>query len=548
MNEAVGVFQDILIRLGDMPSFGRAVILGRLGRCYSVAGRPDLAVGHVREAIGVIGRLAPSDGVRSLRGTLRSELGDAFRASGQHGEAKKAYEAALKIAEELKDPRAQGVELGRLGALALMEGKYEEALARQQAAKRLFQQVHEPDMEAAAWHQLGRVYQQQGMWDEAERHYQEAARISAERGHLPAAAQALNQLAVLAREAGKPETAEAWYRKALELDRQAGNPTDLARHLSGLADLLRTEPGRLVEARQLTEAALSVGLSFDPTATENWKNYGILADIVDNEAREAVDGERRTALELQAHDYRELQRHAPVLFATLARVGQSPSYGRAVILGQLGRCFHMGRRPDLAIPYHREALGITAVLAPSDGVTGLSGALHSDLGDMLHALGQDADAREAHEAALKIAEELQDLRGQEHASQRLGRDFRDPPQNESSAFGVTLFDDLTTDYAFNPDLLVDGPRERRITQWTEATEPLADGCRPLLLPYARAWMDDGGSVRFCLPPWEPIVERHVGCTVMRRIRREVAVSGSSAVLWQLVRKIDGASTAAQNPL
>ncbi len=45
---------------------------------------------------------------------------------------------------------------------------------------------------------------------------------------------------------------------------------------------------------------------------------------------------------------------------------------------------------------------------------------------MLLAIGQDVDARTAHEAALKIAEELQDLRGQAEASQRLGRVFHEP--------------------------------------------------------------------------------------------------------------------------
>ena len=186
----------------------------------------------------------------------------------------------------------------------------------------------------------------------------------------------------------------------------------------------------------------------------------------------------------------------------------------AVILGQLGRCFHMGRRPDLAVAYVREAIGITATLAPSDGVKGLGGALHSDLGDMLRAIGHDADAREAYEAALKIAEDLQDLRGQAHASQRLGRIFQELRQrNESLAFEVTVHDDLMTDYVFETDLLVDGPREQRIIRWTEETDPPADGVRPMLLPCTRTWMDDEGAVRFGLPLEEPIVERHPGCTV-----------------------------------
>jgi SagB-type dehydrogenase family enzyme len=444
VGQATEVFEAILTRLGETPSYGRAAILGRLGRCFHVAGHPDLAVRHVREAMDVIGRLAPTDGLKSLRGTLRSELGDALRAGGEYDDARKAYEAALKIAEELNDLRGQGVDLSRLGALALTEGKLDEALARQQRALHLFQQLHEPDMEAAASHQLGRVYRARQQWDEAESHYREAARISEERGHLAAAAQTWNQLDLLAREAGKPETMEEWNRKALE--------------------------------------ALAVSRNLDPAAAEVWKR---------------------------------------VMFVNLARVGESPSYGRAVILWQLGRCFHLGRRPELAVRCVREAIGIIATLPSSDGLASLDGALHSDLGNMLRAIGQDAGAREEH----NVAEKLQ--------------------HNEALPFEVTIYEDVTTDYVFETDLLVDGPRERKVIAWTEEADCPAEDLHPMLLPCTRTWSDDEGAVRFSLSLEEPIVERHSGCTVIRRIRREVAVSGISSTLWRLIRGMDGAITVAE---
>ena len=244
---------------------------------------------------------------------------------------------------------------------------------------------------------------------------------------------------------------------------------------------------------------------------------------------------------MQARDYRELQRHAPIIVATLARVGESPSYGRAVILGQLGRCFHMGRRPDLAVACAREAIGITATLAPSDGVKGLGGALHSDLGDALRAIGQDAAATKAYEAALKIAEELQDLRGQAHASQRLGRNSQQPAErNEAAAFEVTLYEDLMTDYVFETDLLVDGPRQQRIVRWSEETDPPADDVRPVLLPCTRTWLDDEGAVRFGLAVIEsrssndiPAARPCSGSAVRLRCRR------IRRLLWRLIREMDG---------
>ena len=229
-------------------------------------------------------------------------------------------------------------------------------------------------MEAAAWHQLGRAYHEQRQSDEAERHYREAARISEERGHLAAAAQTWNQLAVLAEEAGKPEDAEGWYRKALEVDRRLGNPKRLGHCLNSarraccrtnrVASSTRdTWPRKRSPSHSSLDARGGGGLEALRHPRGHHRQRGAHA-----RGRRTA----RSALEMQARDYRELQRHAPIVSATLARVGESPSYGRAVILGQLARCFHMGGRPDLAVRHDREAVGITATLAPSDGVKSLA--------------------------------------------------------------------------------------------------------------------------------------------------------------------------------
>src|SRR6266540_431416 len=450
MDRAAEVFAAILARQGDAPSYGRAVVLGRLGRCFHMRGQPEPAVRHLREALDVLGRLAPSDGVKSLRGTLRSELGDALRAGGECGDARKAYEAALKIAEELQDRRAQSIELGRLGSLAL-------AL-------------------------------------------------------------------------GQPEVAEGRYRKAVEVERQIGNPISLVHHLGALADVLR------------------IAQTVDPAGAEVWQTYGILAGVTEQEAAATADDERRAALQRQAYDFRQLQQYPPRILATLAGLGAAPSSGRAVMLGQLGRCFQMSRRPDLAAARLREAIEVTGQLPPGGEVSGLCGMLHLELGDALRASGRDGEARTEYEAALKIAAALQDLRGQAAASQRLGRPFVEAPvpdRAERPAFEVTLYEDLITDYVFGTDLLIDGPRERRIIRMTGEPAPLGAGVRPMLVPCARSWMDDDGAIRFSLPPGEPIVEPDSACTVMRRTCREVTVSGNPEALWRLIRGMDGASTVAE---
>jgi len=275
----------------------------------------------------VIAELAPTEGLRALRGTLHSELGEVFRAMGQYDRARQSFCAALRIAEELQDLRAQGVELSQLGTLALAEGNKEEALDRCRAALALLRQIHEPAVEAAAWHQLGVVFHAQQQWQEAERHYLEAARIREQHGDLIAAQQSWDQLALL---------------------NQSANP-----------------------------------------------------------------------------------------------------------VGPLS------------------ALGIEA--------------------------GDSADL----------------------------------------PFQLTLYEEWTTDYGLVGDLLVDGPRERRITRWAGDAHPLTEDLRPMLAPCVRARMDDEGGIRFCLPLGEPVFERHRGCTVIRRLRREIRVSGASAILWQLIGAMDG---------
>jgi hypothetical protein len=70
---------------------------------------------------------------------------------------------------------------------------------------------------------------------------------------------------------------------------------------------------------------------------------------------------------------------------------------------------------------------------------------------------------------------LQDVRGQAGASQRLGRAFHEQrPRDETLSCEVTVYEDVTTDYVFEPDLLVDGPRQRRISRWTGEPDPPGD--------------------------------------------------------------------------
>jgi SagB-type dehydrogenase family enzyme len=609
--QAAEVFEAILAELGKAPSCQRAVVLGRLSHCFHQNGRPDLAAARLREALAITGQLGPGEGVQGLRGMLHAELGEVLRATGQYAEAGQAYEAALA----------------------------------------LFQQIREPTLEAVTRHQLGRFFHEQRQWDEAERHYQEAARLREAAGDRTVAAQLWSQLALLCQEAGRPEAAETWYRKAIEGDRQNGDVIQLGHHLSRLAALLHDQPGRLAEARHLVEQVLAAMHQMpDPLPAGSWMIYGILADIVEKEAVGIADGAGRISLQTQASHYRQLQQYAPQFVAALGKLGNEPGYARAVILGRLGRCFQMAHRPELAIPRLREALAIIDQLGLGEGVQGLRGMLHAELGGVLRTTGRYAEARQAYEGALAIGRGLHDLRGQalaqghlgdlcfmesqlEEALMRygaalalfhqirepaleavtrhqLGRIFHERRQWDEAerhyqeaarlreavgdgtgasqlwselallcqeagrpesaergyhkAIGVdydtdsptvhagpsrtveiTLHEESITEYGLEQGLLIDGPHANRIICWTQQPEPLAEEVHPMLVPCARTYVDDDGAVRIALPWGEPYLERHPGCTIMRRLRREVEVAGGPELVWRLIRKVDGAYTVAE---
>jgi len=315
VGEAAQIFQTLLVQLGEAPSYERAVTLGRLGRCFRAGGRPDLAAQHDREAITVCEALEQDDDVKRHRGGMLTDLADALRDQGDYAAARQAYQQGLEVVEELNDLRSQGVVLGQLGTLAMKEGNLAEAAEAHQKALALFQQLREPAMEAVYWHQLGVVFQEARQWDEAERHYRESARIQENRGNLASAARTWSQLAIVSEISDKPEAAEMWYRKAIEVDRAMGNPKELAPDLSNLADLLKNQPDRLAEARQLAEEALAIKQPLDPGAAVIWTTYSILAQIAEQEAATTPDHHRKAELQAEARTHRQNARQAKRSFA-----------------------------------------------------------------------------------------------------------------------------------------------------------------------------------------------------------------------------------------
>lgn len=540
LEQATALFETMLVRLGPAPSAGRAAILGRLGRCLHLQRRPDAAVTRLREALRVATSCTPSAQVRAVRGPLYSELGIALQAAGQGAEARKAHEAALAIARERHDLRAQAADLIHIGALELAEGHTERARERCEEVQRLARQLADPAMEALATHRLGDLLARAGRPDDAERHYGEAARLCGARQDFAGAARAWSRLAALQRQSGRPDAAEASCAHAIEAARRLADPRLLGGLLDELAQQVSQQPGRLPEARALVEHGLTIAQDANPVASETWQRYGVLAELSEREAASEADGPRKAALQAQARDYREVERQAPRIVAALARLEAGASEGRVLVLERLARCFDLGGRPDLALEHFRQARAL-AESAPGEEMERLLGALHLQMSDVLRRLGRSDEADRAYHQGLALSGRRQEPEGRSPCVESLAPA---PPVAHDAAFALTLFEEATTDYVFEPDLLLDGPPSRRSVEHTAELRPLDDGSIPMLRPGTRTVVDEEGAVRFCLPPEAPALERRVGFVVMRRTRREVAISGSSPLLWRILRALDGTRPAA----
>lgn len=287
--------------------------------------------------------------------------------------------------------------------------------------------------------------------------------------------------------------------------------------------------------RALVEHGLTIAQQANPVASENWQRYGVLADLSEREAAGEADSPRKAALQAQARDYRAVERQAPRIVAALARLEPGAGDARALVLERLGRCFDLGGRPDLALQHFQQALAL-AEGEPGEEMQGLRGSLHLQTSEVLRRLGRLDEADRAYQQGLAFFGHQQEPepRPRGHAGS-----VPTAPVAEDAAFALTLFEDETTEYVFEPDLLLDGTPARRSVAHAAGSRPLAESSIPFLRPGTRTVIDEQGAVRFCLPPEGPVLERRHGYVAMRRTQREVAVSGSSPLLWCILRALDG---------
>jgi tetratricopeptide (TPR) repeat protein len=338
---AANVFQELLDKLGDSPSFERCQALDWLGRCFHDLGQLDQAEMIFRDALSLVDvlertdvinrrrvRMGGPDRSKHQRGLLQTDLGSVLLDMGRYGEAQAAYYSALVVTKEFGDESAEGTITGQLGTLALRQTHLAEAVRRYEEAISIFQRLNEPVGEAVYRHQLGMAFHQAGQWEAAEEAYRESARIRESLGDLSRAADAWDLLGQVSSFVDKPQAAEAWFLKALETRKQAGDRSRVATTLHNLATLLQHQPNRLIEARQLAEESLVIKqtLKADPGSAEIWNNYTTLAEIAGKQNRQAqakkYRRQAREAWQNFAGSHYVLEQNKPLIGAVITTVFQ----------------------------------------------------------------------------------------------------------------------------------------------------------------------------------------------------------------------------------
>ncbi|WP_446010543.1 CHAT domain-containing protein [Candidatus Electrothrix sp.] len=275
--KAAEVFNEILLTLGDDPTYNRAMILTKLGRCSRAAGHIYLAEAQLRVAFNVTDQLKQNELVKGQRAWVHCELADVLTTQGRFTEAREEYKQSRRWYKEVGNLRGQVIVKIQVGTLSLQEKYIAEAIQCYEQAFELAQDLQEPALNATIQHQLGIALQDDEQWYQADDHYRQAAYLYEQQGSLALAAQTWNQLAVVNAQTGKLQAAEGWCRKAIKGGKQTGDLLATSRAKSNLAAILHEHPDRLAEARKLAEEALAIDEKVDPAAAEIWKIYTLLA-------------------------------------------------------------------------------------------------------------------------------------------------------------------------------------------------------------------------------------------------------------------------------
>ena len=111
-----------------------------------------------------------------------SNLGLNLGSTGQHIEAAKHHQEALRHAIRLQSTHGQSIAVGNLGLLGSRQGDLVTAKACMDQHLQLVQSLRDLSAESNAWMQLGLLSNKEGSFEQAARYFEQARRIALKTG------------------------------------------------------------------------------------------------------------------------------------------------------------------------------------------------------------------------------------------------------------------------------------------------------------------------------------------------------------------------------
>lgn len=136
--EALAMFRDV----GD--GYGEAMALNNLGQAYQIAGRHDEALDLLHQAL----KIFTATGDRYNQGMVLDSISDSYRSVGQHARALTLLRDVLELRRNSADRKGEALTLDHIAEAFQSLGEVAEARRHWQLALAIFEDLGDPDADA----------------------------------------------------------------------------------------------------------------------------------------------------------------------------------------------------------------------------------------------------------------------------------------------------------------------------------------------------------------------------------------------------------------